>query len=171
MTTDGRLDSVKRRRVLRIALLVVAAMASLGPVTAAQTETVHVAASTALLDQILTGMEIEYEMAWDDEGSPTWIFTHLGILITLAAYDEAAQGQYASLLFFAGWAVDGAVSLADINEWNRASRFGRAYVDETGDPAVELDLLRIGGVTAQTIREYIDLFVATASDLGVNLEL
>lgn len=153
------------------ALLAATLVVSLSLVSAADTEPIYCTASAALLDQILSGMEIEYDIIWDDAGDPVWTFVHQGILITLAAYDEATQGQYASLLFYAGWAAEGDIPLTDVNDWNRTSRFGRAYVDETGDPAIELDLLLAGGVTAQTIREYIDLFVATASDLGVTLGL
>lgn len=138
---------------------------------AAQADAVHYAADTTLLDQILSGMEIDYEITWDDAGKPVWTFTRSGILLTVEAYDETSQGQYASLLFYAGWAVEGEISLSGINHWNRTSRFGRAYVDEMGDPAIELDLLMSGGVAAQTIQEYIDVFVATVSDLGVALGL
>ena len=138
---------------------------------AAQTEVVHYAADTVLLDQVLREMEISYETTWDDAGKPVWTFTRSGILLTVEAYDETTQGKYASLLFYASWAVEGETSLSGINHWNRTSRFGRAYVDEMGDPAIELDLLVSGGVTAQTIHEYIDVFVATVSDLGVALGL
>ena len=36
---------------------------------------------------------------------------------------------------------------------------------------IELDLLLSGGVTAQTVKDYIDVFAAVASDLGVALGL
>jgi Putative bacterial sensory transduction regulator len=155
----------------RIGLLAILIVASMGLLAVAQTEAVYYAADTQLLDQVFAEMEIDHEIELDDTGDPVWIFTRLGILITLAAYDEIAQGQYASLLFYASWASAEVVSTADVNGWNRASRFGRAYVDEIGDPAIELDLLLAGGVTARTIKEYIDIFVATASDLGVALGL
>ena len=152
-------------------LTAVFALAVLGLSTAALAATVYYTADEALLHQVLDEMEIEYAVTLDDDGDPVWTFTHSGILITIVSYDEKESDRYASLLFYAGWAADTAVSLFAINDWNRRSRFGRAYVDETGDPAIELDLLLTGGVTAQTLKEYIEVFVATVSDLGVALQL
>ena len=116
-------------------------------------------------------MELDYELALDDADDPLWTFTHLGLLISLIAYDKTAPGQYASLLFYAGWATESDVPLTAVNDWNARSRFGRAYIDETGDPVIELDLLLSGGVTVQTVKDYIDVFAAVASDLGVALGL
>ncbi len=155
----------------RVGLAGVFALALVGLSTAALAATVYYTADEALLHQVLDEMEIEYTVTLDDDGDPVWTFAFSGITVTIASYDETTPGRYASLLFYAGWAADTQVSLFAINDWNRLSRFGRAYVDEAGDPAVELDLLLTGGVTAQTLKEYIGVFVATVSDLGVALEL
>jgi len=156
-----------RYAVLAFAL----AVALLGPSATAFAVSVHYAADEALLHQVLGEMDIEYEVAADENGDPVWIFIHSGIFITIVSYDETTPDRYASLLFYAGWAAHSSVSLFEINDWNSRSRFGRAYVDETGDPVVELDLLLTGGVTAQTLKEYIEIFVAAVSDLGVALRL
>jgi len=155
-----------------VRLVAVFALALLGLSTTALAATVYFAADQALLRQVLDGMEIEFTVTLDENADPVWTFTFSGITVTIASYDETTPGRYASLLFYAGWAPDTTqVSLSAINDWNRRSRFGRAYVDETGDPAIELDLLLAGGVTAQTLEEYIEIFVATVSDLGVALQL
>lgn len=132
---------------------------------------IYYAADERIIHQVLGEMELEYEVLLDEDGDPTWTFTHLGILITIVLYDEVTPGSYASLLFYAGWAVEDEVSLAMINNWNSQSRFGRAYVDDRGDPVIELDLLMAGGVTADTIQEYITVFAEAASNLGVALPL
>lgn len=154
-----------------IASTLIFALASLWLSADAHAVTVYYTADTALLHLVLDEMEIEYELALDGDNDPVWAFTHSGILITIAAYDETAPGRYGSLLFYAGWAIDTQVPLSEINDWNSRSRFGRAYVDEAGDPAIELDLLLTGGVTSQTLSKYIDIFVGTASDLGAALQL
>ena len=135
------------------------------------TDTISYAADQTLIHQVLSGMELEYELTQDDNNDPTWTFTHLGILITIISYDKVTAGRYESLLFYTGWATDAVISLARINEWNSNSRFGRAYVDDSGDPVIELDLLMMGGVTAATISDYITVFAQAASSLGVALEL
>ena len=153
---------------LAVAVVSVIAGLSMGALAA---PTIYYAADEGLIHQVLSEMELEYELLLDQNNDPTWTFTHLGILITIISYDEVTPGRYASLLFYAGWAADDVVTLSSINDWNSGSRFGRAYIDDSGDPIIELDLLMTGGVTADTIREYITVFVQAASSLGVALEL
>jgi len=135
------------------------------------TDTIYYAADQTLIHQVLSEMELEYELTQDDGNDPIWTFTHLGILITIISYDRVTAGRYESLLFYTGWAADAVISLSMVNEWNSNSRFGRAYVDDIGDPVIELDLLMTGGVTAATISDYITVFAQAASSLGVALEL
>jgi len=154
-----------------LALVPVVALTLLGLSMSALSVPVHYSANEALLDEVLTEMEIEYTMTLDELGDPLWTLTLSGILITIVSYDKTAPGQYASLLFYSGWATDTEISLSAINDWNMHSRFGRAYLDDSRDPVIELDLLLSGGVTSETIQEYIQVFVATVSDLGVALQL
>ena len=157
-----------RHTILAVAVVSVIVGLSLSALAA---PTIYYAADEGIIHQVLSEMELEYELFLDNNNDPTWVFTHLGILITIVAYDEGSPGQYASLLFYAGWAADIAISLSSINDWNSASRFGRAYVDDDDDPAIELDLMMAGGVTADTIREYITVFTQAASSLGMTLQL
>ena len=131
---------------------------------------VYTAATETLIRQVLAEMEIAYAQSVDDNGDPIWRYTHNNILTTLVSYDPTIAGSYASLLFFAGWNTKGDFPLSVINEWNRTSRFGRAYVDDQGDPVVELDLLLAGGVTAQTIKEYIYVFTETVMNFGSTIQ-
>lgn len=147
------------------------ALIALGLSLCAFAAPIYYAADEGIIHQVLSEMEIEYELLLDEDDDPIWTFAHLGILITIISYDETTQGRYASLLFYTGWATEDEISLALINDWNSGSRFGRAYVDDSGDPVIELDLLMAGGVTANTIREYITVFAEAASSLGVTLQL
>lgn len=156
-----------RQLVLIASVLLVGAALS----ASALAPVIYYAADDKIIHQVLTEMELEYELRLDEDDDPIWTFTHLGILITIVSYDEVTLGRYASLLFYAGWDADDAISLATINDWNSSSRFGRAYVDDGGDPVIELDLLMSGGVTADTLREYITVFAEAASSLGVALRL
>ncbi|MCK5246331.1 YbjN domain-containing protein [Candidatus Bipolaricaulota bacterium] len=157
-------------RHVGIAVAVVSVIAGLS-MGALAAPTIYYAADEGLIHQVLSEMELEYELLLDNNNDPTWTFTYLGILITIISYDEVMPGRYGSLLFYTGWATEVDISLAMINDWNSASRFGRAYIDDSGDPVIELDLLMAGGVTADTIREYITVFVGAASSLGVALQL
>jgi hypothetical protein len=155
-------------KVLTVVLLSVISVLSVGALAA---PTIYYAVDQAVIHQLLGEMGLEYELFLDNSDDPTWTFTHMGILITVISYDQVASGSYASLLFYTGWATDDDILLSRINDWNSGSRFGRAYVDDSGDPVIELDLLIAGGVTADTIREYITVFAEAASSLGVALHL
>jgi Putative bacterial sensory transduction regulator len=159
-----------RSRQVALAVAVISVIAGLS-MSALAAPSIYYAADEGIIHQVLSEMELEYELLLDSNNDPTWTFTYLGILITIVLYDEATPGHYESLLFYVGWAADDAISLSAINEWNSGSRFGRAYIDDSDDPVIELDLLMAGGVTADTIREYITVFAQAASSLGVALEL
>lgn len=46
-------------------------------------------------------------------------------------------------------------TLASVNSWNRDKRYSRAYIDDDGDPVLELDLDLAGGVTGERIKDFI----------------
>ncbi len=50
---------------------------------------------------------------------------------------------------------DGNATLKKVNEWNATKRFSRTYLDEDGDPHLELDLDLEGGVTEKRIADYL----------------
>ncbi len=152
-------------------IVVTIAMAVLAFSCHAQSESIITAVDESLIDQVLTQMQLDCDVQFDDNADPSWTFEHLGILISLIPYDAQTPGSYESLLFYAGWSTQQPVSLQAINAWNRDSRFGRAYLDSEGDPVIELDLLMTGGVTLETIQVYITVFAQAASSLGVALAL
>lgn len=50
---------------------------------------------------------------------------------------------------------DGNATLKKVNHWNATKRFSRTYLDEDGDPHLELDLDLAGGVTQERIVDYL----------------
>jgi len=50
---------------------------------------------------------------------------------------------------------DGNATLKKVNLWNATKRFSRTYLDEDGDPHLELDLDLAGGVTRERIVDYL----------------
>jgi len=51
-------------------------------------------------------------------------------------------------------------NLNAVNEWNKTKRFGRAYIDNDGDPCVELDYDLEGGVSDDSIKVWFDTVTA-----------
>ena len=46
----------------------------------------------------------------------------------------------ASIMFKAGYDLNNGMSAMKINEWNRDKRFAKAYIDDEGDPFLEMDV-------------------------------
>ncbi|MFC1660765.1 YbjN domain-containing protein [Gemmatimonadota bacterium] len=54
------------------------------------------------------------------------------------------------------WAAAGTkATMEKVNKWNKEKRFSCAYLDEDGDPHLELDLDLEGGVTEEAVRRFI----------------
>ncbi len=49
-------------------------------------------------------------------------------------------------------------SMKGINTWNKNARFTRAYLDDDGDPVLEMDIDLEGGITPDRIRDGIRTF-------------
>lgn len=71
-------------------------------------------------------------------------------------FDCAAHKRCKTVQFYAGFR-HGGVSFERINAWNARNRFGRAYIDDEGDPRMEMDVnLDPGGVNPGLFRETLD---------------
>ncbi len=46
-------------------------------------------------------------------------------------------------------------TLAKVNAWNKSKRFSRSYLDDDGDPVLQLDLELDGGITKERIVDYL----------------
>ncbi len=78
------------------------------------------------------------DVSWQVEGRNALVLT----------YDNGHAIQ-----FYVG--IAGAkTSLSDLNAWNRGKRYSRTYLDDDGDPCIELDLDLSGGVTRARIEDY-----------------
>jgi Putative bacterial sensory transduction regulator len=78
------------------------------------------------------------DLLWKLEGYNTWMFV-------------AKDGE--SLQFYAPFG-DGNATLKKVNTWNQTRRYSRSYLDDEGDPRLELDLDMAGGVTVARIKDF-----------------
>ena len=80
-----------------------------------------------------------------------------GVSYVLYIYDDDDLQLY--------FGVTGYVLGTDkINEWNRAKRLSRAYLDDEGDPILEADLLANAGYTKGQFLEWFEVFHFIASE-------
>lgn len=63
-------------------------------------------------------------------------------------YDDGHSIQF--YVCFSGTSA----TLEKVNDWNRNKRFSRSYLDDEGDPCLELDLDLAGGITKDRLLDY-----------------
>ncbi|SOC13991.1 YbjN domain-containing protein [Rhodobacter maris] len=70
-----------------------------------------------------------------------------------------------SIQFSAGFDMTKPMSAWKINEWNRTKRFGKAYLDDEGDPYIEYDVnLDFDGCGGRNFDDTIDLWRVVLSE-------
>ncbi|SFC66657.1 YbjN domain-containing protein [Devosia psychrophila] len=60
-------------------------------------------------------------------------------------------------------------TIAVINDWNRDKRFGRAYLDEVQDAAVEMDLDLVKGVTPDYLASQMGLWSLVVAEFSTHI--
>jgi len=88
-----------------------------------------------------------YAVSIDDDGVITWKLD--GFRTSMFTADDRQAIQ-----FHASFS-DGNATLKKVNEWNGSKRFSRTYLDDDGDPHLELDLDLDGGVTINRILTFL----------------
>jgi len=70
-----------------------------------------------------------------------------------------------AIQFSAGFDLDEPMSEAMANRWNREKRFGKVYLDETGDPFVEMDIgVAEDGIGRKNFDDALDTWRIVLSD-------
>lgn len=70
-----------------------------------------------------------------------------------------------SIQFGAGYNLTIGMKAATINEWNRKKRFAKAYLDDEGDPFLEMDVnLDFEGVGDENFADTLDLWRLLVED-------
>lgn len=88
-----------------------------------------------------------YAVSIDEDGDLLWKIDGLRAFMFVV-------GQGDSLQFHIAFS-DGEATLEKVNAWNRDIRYSRNYLDDSGDPHLELDLDLAGGVTQARILDFI----------------
>jgi len=103
------------------------------------------------------------EMKKDGEGDPMIMSASSGTKFGVFFYNCTNHANCATVQFHAGFDTDPgkAPSLEKINAWNRTQRFGRAYLDNEGDPVIEMDIdLDDGGMSQPLFLDNLEFWVS-----------
>jgi len=88
-----------------------------------------------------------YAFEADDDGDLIWRIEGVRALLM-----RSEDGE--NIMFRVSFAND-KTTLAKVNKWNQNKRYSRSYLDEDGDPVLELDLDFAGGVTKDRVIDYL----------------
>jgi hypothetical protein len=84
----------------------------------------------------------------DKVGDPMITSGASGTTFQIFFYNCTNHTACATVQFHSGYDLQNPVGLDHLNEWNRAKRFGRAFLDKENDPALEMDVdLDDGGMS------------------------
>ncbi|RCW88337.1 YbjN domain-containing protein [Paracoccus lutimaris] len=71
----------------------------------------------------------------------------------------------AAIQFSAGFDLDEAMPMEMANLWNRDRRFGKVYLDRTGDPFIDMDIGLAGdGIGRENFRDALDTWRVVLSE-------
>lgn len=117
---------------------------------------------------LMQGWGYRAELGVDDYDDPLISSSAAGVGFDVFFYDcnQSQPKRCESLMMTTAFDFDSSVDLAIANDWNLNNRFGRAYIDEEGDPIIELDYELLGGVTPANIKQMFSYWEGTLGDFS-----
>ncbi|PID81718.1 hypothetical protein CSA17_02175 [bacterium DOLJORAL78_65_58] len=88
-----------------------------------------------------------YAVSLDSDGDILWKLDGYMAFMFISDNQNALQ-------FFVHFQSDSA-NLEKVNAWNRSKRYSRSYLDEEGNPVLELDLDLEGGITHARLLDFL----------------
>jgi hypothetical protein len=100
-------------------------------------------------NELISMMKTEgYAVSPSDKGqNVVWKIDGRSCLLLIAEDNESIQ-------FYVG-ITDSKANLSRVNEWNKNKKYSRSYIDNDGDPVLELDLDLAGGVTVDRFYDFV----------------
>ncbi len=147
------------------AALVCVALLTLPQAAAAQTAGAQAAGAQAAGAQVLVdatevqsiaAIAREYgtaEVDKDTVGDPMLSGEMEGLSYLVFFYGCTEGADCQSIQFYTYWTNPGDVEIDTINAWNRDKRFAKAYLDDDGDPVLEMNVNLFAGVTRTNLSD------------------
>ncbi len=96
-------------------------------------------------------------MGVDGQGDPKVSSRVSDTKFSVYFYGCQDNDNCSSILIKAGYDLNNGISALKINEWNREKRFAKAYIDDEGDPFLEMDVnLDFEGVGNKNFEDTLD---------------
>ena len=122
------------------------AVAALALGTAAQAQMVRASDPQSVVAAMQAG-GYKAILGKDSTGDPKIESASSGAKFIINFYGCTKNVACKTVTFYAGWTGTN-TSMSQVNEWNKAKRFSRGYIDKDGDPVMEFDVdLDAGGMS------------------------
>lgn len=96
----------------------------------------------------------------DNVGDPKIELKHYSTDFSVYFYGCDSGKSCDAIQFFSGYATEGKVAIATINEWNTDRRFARAYLTDDGAARIEYDIYTgADGITTEDFAEIFEIWV------------
>ncbi|WP_339109088.1 YbjN domain-containing protein [Thioclava sp. GXIMD4216] len=133
--------------------------------SAATVQAAAVTAKPSTVSAFLEAYGLPVTQGTDDSGDPMLDSRINGTHFSVYFYGCRGNTNCRTIQFSTGYDLDQPMSATMINEWNRNNRFGRAYLDDEGDPFLEMDINLDGdGVNEKNFDVSLDLWKAVTRD-------
>lgn len=140
-------------------LLLAAAVAAAAVPASAQ-----VVGDAEVISLLMTDYGLAVEPGTHPDGTPELASRIDGTRFRVLFYG-CDPGPCETIQFTTGFDLARPISAARLNDWNRDRRFGKAFVDDEGDPFVEMDVNLYGdGVGRRNFEDTLDLWRQVLSD-------
>ena len=118
----------------------------------------NVGADIDVLAGVISGEGYKAKISTED-GAPHILSESSGSPFAMLLMGCTENRNCTTVQFYAGFSKKG-VTLDTINSWNAEKRFGRAYLDDEGDPVIEMDInLDHGGVSRANFVDNLDVWI------------
>ena len=85
-----------------------------------------------------------------------------GVPVTIFFMSCEGRTNCSTIQFYTGFTDAKNVPLERINEWNKTRRFARAYIDNEGDPVIEMDVdMDFQGIARENFYGNLDIFLSS----------
>ncbi len=165
----GFIDILSQRRasqsvsaVLPIAFVLIALPALFADMPDANADTdakyVYTNITGPELQRLIQKWGYRAELDTDSTGDPKINSAVAGANFSIYFYgcDDQTPKRCDSISFSAAFDLDNGLTAGYINEWNRTKRFGNAWIDDEGDPFLNMQVNIDGGIAEEGIRQNLD---------------
>ncbi|MEO0392600.1 MAG: YbjN domain-containing protein [Pseudomonadota bacterium] len=138
------------------------------PNTAQAADKMYTNISGSELVELMQDWGYRATLGVDDYDDPLVSSSASGVNFDVFFYDCNTDDpkRCESLMLTTVFDFEEAVPLTVANDWNLNNRFGRAYIDNEGDPIIELDYEMLGGVTAGNLHQTFKYWENTVGDFS-----